>query len=150
MDQESRKYYNSTINEIFNTIKQLYYSIDIETKNSQLQRLEGQIIRLLQLFDAALQGSELDNLAVISAQSSPEIFTRDQLLKYDGINGNPAYVAINGIVYDVTNNPAWAAGIHFGLKAGRDYTSEFTTCHAHQDILSKLKPIGRLQDERLL
>lgn len=150
MDQASRNNYNSTVNEIFNTIRLLYYSIDIETKNYLLQRLEEQIGRLLQLFDAALQGSELGNLAVTSVQSSPKIFTRDELLKYDGTNGNPAYVAINGIVYDVTNNPVWAAATHFGLKAGGDYTSEFASCHTNQDILSGLEPVGRLQDEQLL
>ncbi|MCT6807216.1 MAG: steroid-binding protein, partial [Bombilactobacillus sp.] len=30
-----------------------------------------------------------------------EKFTKESLAKYDGKNGNPAYVAINGDVYDV-------------------------------------------------
>ncbi len=33
-------------------------------------------------------------------------FTREELKKYDGQNGNPAYVAINNRVYDVTHIPA--------------------------------------------
>ena len=32
-----------------------------------------------------------------------KIFTEKELGKYDGQNGNPAYVAIDGVVYDVTN-----------------------------------------------
>ena len=78
---------------------------------------------------------------------SPEdnvTFTLQDLLRFDGKNGNPAYVAINGTVYDVTDNAAWAAATHFGLKAGDDLTNEFESCHAGQPILSKLKVVGRL------
>ena len=38
-------------------------------------------------------------------------FTIEELAKFDGKNGRPAYVAVNGMVYDVTNNRAWAAAI---------------------------------------
>lgn len=57
----------------------------------------------------------------------------------------PAYVAVNRVVYDVTNNAAWSLATHFGLSAGRDLTAEFASCHAGQQwILAQLKPIGRL------
>lgn len=71
-------------------------------------------------------------------------FTLQELSKYDGNGGNPAYVAVNGIVYDVTNNATWAAATHFGLSAGKDLTNEFASCHAGQPILSKLKVVGKL------
>ena len=71
-------------------------------------------------------------------------FTIQELSRFNGKNGNPAYVAVNNIVYDVTNNAAWAAASHFGLVAGKDLTSEFASCHAGQNILSKLKVIGKL------
>lgn len=72
-------------------------------------------------------------------------FTREQLAAYTGRNGNPAYVAVNGTVYDVTNNKAWSAASHFGLSAGKDLTAEFASCHeAQQWILATLRPVGRL------
>ena len=72
-------------------------------------------------------------------------FTIEELAKFDGKNGRPAYVAVNGIVYDVTNNRAWAAATHFALTAGKDYTQEFASCHAgQQSILVTLPIIGRL------
>jgi predicted heme/steroid binding protein len=77
-------------------------------------------------------------------QIEQKTFTLKELSKYDGKGGNPAYVAVNGIVYDVTNNAAWAAATHFGLPAGKDLTSEFASCHAAQPILSKLKVVGKL------
>lgn len=71
--------------------------------------------------------------------------TQEQLAAATGRNGNPAYVAVNGTVYDVTDNKAWSAATHFGLPAGRDLTREFASCHAAQQwILTTLKPVGRL------
>lgn len=71
-------------------------------------------------------------------------FTPQELARFDGKNGNPAYVAVNNTVYDVTNHAAWAAATHFGLAAGRDLTSEFASCHGGQPILSKLRVVGKL------
>ena len=73
-------------------------------------------------------------------------FSLNELAKYDGKNGNPAYVAVSGVVYDVTNNAAWAAATHFGLQAGNDLTFEFMSCHMDQAILDTLLVIGRLEE----
>jgi predicted heme/steroid binding protein len=77
-------------------------------------------------------------------QNQARVFTRAELSGYNGKDGNPAYVAVSGTVYDVTNNAAWAAATHFGLTAGRDLTSEFASCHAGQTILSRLKAVGKM------
>lgn len=78
-------------------------------------------------------------------QNIQRVFTIDELATYNGKNGRPAYVAVNGIVYDVTNNRAWAAATHFALTAGKDYTKEFASCHAgQQSILATLPIVGRL------
>lgn len=50
-------------------------------------------------------------------------FTASELAKYDGTNGNPAYIAVDGIVYDVSNVAEWKGGSHFGrYQAGKDLT----------------------------
>jgi predicted heme/steroid binding protein len=79
------------------------------------------------------------------AQGNQTSFTLEELARFDGKNGNPAYVAVNGIVYDVTNNAAWAAATHFGLAAGKDLTGAFSSCHAGQPVLNKLKVVGMLE-----
>ena len=48
-----------------------------------------------------------------------------QLVQYDGQNGNPAYIAIGGKVYDVTNVPEWSGGKHNGYSAGKDLSAAF-------------------------
>ena len=78
-------------------------------------------------------------------QPNQEIFTPEELAKYTGKDGNPAYIAVNGIVYDITNNATWAAASHFGLTAGKDLTRAFNSCHADQPtILNTLKVVGKL------
>lgn len=72
-------------------------------------------------------------------------FTLSELSQYDGTMGKPAYVAINGIVYDVSTNLKWSGATHFGLTAGKDLSSQFESCHAMASILSKLPKVGVLR-----
>ena len=58
-------------------------------------------------------------------------FTKTQLAKFDGRNGNAAYVAYEGIVYDVSSK--WENGEHHGIKAGIDITSQLNNCSFHED-----------------
>lgn len=75
-------------------------------------------------------------------------FTLEQLAQYDGKNGAPAYVAVNGVVYNVSNNRLWAGGNHFwGLSAGRDLSAEFASCHPGAMVLSVLPVVGYMVQE---
>lgn len=73
-------------------------------------------------------------------------FTPPELARYNGKDGYPAFIAVNGTVYDVTNNPTWGAASHFGLWAGSDVTQGFYSCHAGQQVLSKLKIVGMMTE----
>lgn len=73
-------------------------------------------------------------------------FTLDELGQYDGTMGKPAYVAVDGIVYDVSNNSKWSKGIHFGLTAGKDLSSGFESCHGAKSILANLPKVGILKE----
>ena len=75
-------------------------------------------------------------------------FTLEQLAQYDGKNGALAYVAVNGVVYNVSNNRLWAGGNHFwGLSAGRDLSAEFASCHPGAMVLSVLPVVGYMVQE---
>lgn len=74
-------------------------------------------------------------------------FTLEELAKYTGKEGMPAYVAVNGIVYDVSNAKRWKSGGHFGLMAGANLTKEFAQCHSIEAwILKELTPVGILKE----
>ena len=73
--------------------------------------------------------------------------TLDQLKQYDGKNGNPAYVAVDGIIYDVTNVKAWKNGEHNGYSAGNDLTDIIKNKSPHGvKNLEGLPIVGKLVD----
>lgn len=131
--------------DINDTIDWLYITWDIYTKNMLLNRLRKDIATLPLLIQEIQNGGNVistndSNLL----QDSERVFTTAELSRFNGRDGNPAYVAVNGTVYDVTNNAAWAAATHFGLIAGRDLTNEFASCHPGQPILNRLKVVGKM------
>lgn len=76
-------------------------------------------------------------------RESQKQFTLEELSKYNGANGMPAYVAVDGIVYDFSMVPAWGGGTHFGLYAGKDLTKEFNACHeGGAKILEGIPKVG--------
>lgn len=50
--------------------------------------------------------------------------TLEALVTYNGKDDMPAYVAHNGIIYDVSDVPQWANGTHNGQYAGTDLTGK--------------------------
>lgn len=80
-------------------------------------------------------------------QETQKEFTLEELAYYDGSEGRPAYVAVNGLVYDVSLNATWGGGTHFGLYAGKELTQEFNGCHQNKSILNKLPIVGVLKNK---
>ncbi|WP_066621046.1 cytochrome b5 domain-containing protein [Clostridium magnum] len=80
--------------------------------------------------------------------SQQKEFTLEELSQNDGSGGKPAYVAVGGIVYDVSIQAAWGGGTHFGLTAGKDLTEQFTSCHRTAQILNNLPKVGVLKTAR--
>ncbi len=60
-----------------------------------------------------------DELTSIQERS----FTERELRQYDGSRGKPAYIAYEGVVYDVSASSLWRSGQHKDLHyAGTDLT----------------------------
>ena len=71
--------------------------------------------------------------------------TIEELAKYNGKNGQPAYVAVDGIIYDMTNSSAWRNGNHNGFEAGVDLTYEIKNVSPHGiSKLGNVVEVGRL------
>lgn len=82
-----------------------------------------------------------------ATEAGSKTFTIDELKKFDGQNGNKAYVAVDGVVYDVTDIPKWANGQHNGLTAGNDLTEAIAASPHGKAILGKLTVVGKLKSE---
>jgi len=69
-------------------------------------------------------------------------FTKDDLAKYNGKNGNAAYVAYKNVVYDVTNNNQWVNGQHNGHHAGSDLTQAISASPHGDKVFKDLPVVG--------
>jgi predicted heme/steroid binding protein len=71
-----------------------------------------------------------------------KIFTAETLAQYNGQNGQPSYVAVDGTVYDVSS--LFKGGLHYGWSAGRDLSSEFHMQHT-ESYLNGFPVVGKYQ-----
>ncbi|HEX2927718.1 MAG TPA: cytochrome b5 domain-containing protein [Ruminiclostridium sp.] len=128
-----------------NYINLIYASPCIYTRNMLLNQLRDKIneVGFLSGLICQQETNKAAGTVDLPQQIQRELTLRE-LSQFNGKDGNPAYVAVNGIIYDVTDNAAWAAALHFGLTAGKELTGEFASCHGGQSILSKLKVVGKL------
>ncbi|AOT73033.1 hypothetical protein Gferi_07485 [Geosporobacter ferrireducens] len=107
--------------------------------NNEVRRL-----KYLQLY--AQPPSQPSNQVDENALPNQREFTLEELAQYDGSDGRSAYVAVNGIVYDVSLEATWGGGTHFSLYAGRDLTGAFMGCHSGRpEILRNLPQVGVLK-----
>ncbi len=74
--------------------------------------------------------------------SQEKYFTVQKLAAYNGLNGQPAYVAINGLVYDLSS--VFINGQHAGYSAGQDLTATFNSQHP-KSLLARYPIVGKLK-----
>jgi predicted heme/steroid binding protein len=80
-----------------------------------------------------------------SAANGTLELTLDQLKQYDGKNGNPAYIAVDGVIYDVSNVSRWKNGSHEGYSAGKDLTDAIRGKSPHgTSVLEGVPIVGKL------
>ena len=77
-----------------------------------------------------------------------KIFTLDELAKYDGKEGRPAYVAYKGKVVDVTGSKLWKAGRHMNRHdAGLELTGDLSQAPHGEDRLERYPQVGVVSGE---
>ena len=73
--------------------------------------------------------------------------SEEELKKYNGENGRLAYVAIEGIVYDITNLSGLELFNGTNLRLGSDITKEFKTYYrGDKELLKDAKEVAILHD----
>lgn len=74
-------------------------------------------------------------------------FTLSELAMYDGVQMDMMYVAVDGIVYDVTTVEAWSTGTHNGYSVGNDVTEGLNMSPHKESVLADLTQVGMLVEE---
>ena len=73
--------------------------------------------------------------------------TPEELTRHDGRDGRPAYVAVSGTIYDVSNSPLWAGGDHQGLhQAGGDLTEALKSAPHVRAVIERFPAVGQLEE----
>lgn len=93
--------------------------------------------------------SESEETNESTSESETNEITKQELSEADGKDGNPAYVAVFGKVYDVTDNEAWPEGEHNGIQAGTDASEAFLESPHGIDLLEDLEEVGVYVDWEL-
>ncbi len=70
------------------------------------------------------------------------IFNKESLSEFDGRDGRRAYIAIDGVVYDVTDSPRWPNGNHNGFQAGQDLSRQIPQNHRNDGRYERFPVVG--------
>ena len=72
--------------------------------------------------------------------------TIEELAQYDGRDGRPAYVAVSGVIYDVSGSPLWKDGHHVDSHhAGHDLTEELKSAPHVRSVIERFPVIGKIE-----
>jgi predicted heme/steroid binding protein len=77
-------------------------------------------------------------------------FTLEDLAEFDGKDGRPAYIAVDGVVYDVSASSKWPEGEHtvcnLGSMAGQDLSEAITQAPTRmRSNLERMPVVGTLE-----
>ncbi|HEY6072209.1 MAG TPA: cytochrome b5 domain-containing protein [Anaerolineales bacterium] len=78
------------------------------------------------------------------------LITLNELRRNTGERGTRLWIAMDGLVYDVTDCPKWRSGLHEGLHfAGQDLTKEFPEAPHKEEVFKHecAAIVGRLEAE---
>lgn len=102
-------------------------------------------ILLLFIVLFTITGCASDKSSSNGSDSTKKEFTLEELSQYNGQDGQPAYVAVDGTVYDVTDASGWKDGKHKnGIEAGNDLTEYIGKSPHGKKVLDNLPVVGTL------
>jgi len=78
----------------------------------------------------------------------PLELTLAELAAFDGREGRRGFIAVDGIIYEVTGSSRWRNGNHNGYQAGQDLTQFIDQVSPHgRSVLSRMPQVGILVEE---
>mgnify|MGYP000880265447 FL=1 len=126
-----------TVEEVLEEVK--------ETAEEVKEEVEGAV-------DEAKETAEEIKDAVEDAlKPDPIYLSLEELKEFNGKDGKPAYVAVDGVIYDMTKSVPWKDGMHNGFEAGNDLTKNIKEDSPHGVInLERVPTIGFVKLELTL
>lgn len=84
----------------------------------------------------------------MDTQQAQRRFTLDELEEHNGKDGQPAYVAYEGKVYDVTGSKLWRNGVHVRAHhAGEDLSSNMVAAPHGDDVMERFEVVGTVAQD---
>lgn len=119
-----------------NKLKSMILTYPEEYKNNLVEVMEKVCNQINSYLDEVSFHSKKRNNGMLK-------LTEKELSLYNGENGMPSYISVDGTIYDISDVPELKDENHLGVKAGADYSEVFKKCHnGDKNILSKLKVVG--------
>jgi predicted heme/steroid binding protein len=103
------------------------------------------ILMLVLLMTACGYQAEEATTEEVVVSEEMSTYTLEELAIFTGEDGNAAYVAIDGVVYDVTGLSAWTDGKHNGNVAGKDLSEVIGNAPHGKSKLKNLTIVGYLE-----
>ena len=124
--------------EKFEQINKLKYLMTLAKNNENLEIYKKRLKEVLNKIET--YNSKDNNKDLI-------VLTKEELANFDGETIKKAYIAVDGMIYDVTNNELFKNSPHNKLKLGSDLTEEFNKCHnGNIKLLANLPVVGILAE----
>ena len=75
-------------------------------------------------------------------------FSSEELLTFNGKDGNPTYIAFQGKVYDVSKSRLWPKGLHMNRHtSGKDLSADISAAPHGTEVLERYSQVGTLKKE---
>lgn len=137
--------------EKFNQINSLKYLMSLGTRSHGGDAYKEKLLEVFKELEEYISSQDDDNNneSVLSDTRMDKTFTLEQLAVFNGQNGKPPYIAINGMVYDLSTVPAEILEKHKGIPLGADLSADFKKCHdGNIALLKDIPVVGKLMISR--
>lgn len=75
--------------------------------------------------------------------------TLEELKEFNGKDGKAAYIAVDGVIYDVSNSSRWRNGEHNDFFAGNDLSEGIKNVSPHGiKVLERMPVVGKIVEKK--